>query len=254
MDKNSQDDWFNKNPDEQEKQQFREAMLALFVERGMGDREEGTVYETTQDIIERLYDVQPAWKHATRQQKKTGSKRFKSHYGAVDSAYKKKDDTEAAIADLKRAKDTQTQAVNEKKNKMTPSAKTDITTISEGSAHSGRSTKRTKIGTRSATKGAKATPDISKIVEDIAVDWIKIHIKEVADKSLRKENAELKRQIAVLKQTNRYMRKKISNIKAECEFASGELDHAFGDGTLYPRISETPNVNEHRGSIMPMPQ
>ena len=110
------------------------------------------------------------------------------------------------------------------------------------------------MGTRSATKAAKATPDISKLVEDTALEWIRTHITEAADKSLRKENAELKKQIVLLRQTNRYMRKKISNIKAECEFASGELDHAFGDGTLYPRISETPDVNEHRGSIMPMQQ
>ena len=110
------------------------------------------------------------------------------------------------------------------------------------------------MGARSATKGGKATPDISKLVEEAAVEWIRTHMTEVADKSLRKENVELKRQITVLKQTNRYMRKKISNIKAECEFASGELDHAFGDGTLYPRISETPDVNAQRGSIMPMSQ
>lgn len=88
----------------------------------------------------------------------------------------------------------------------------------------------------------------------MALDWIKTHIKEIADKSLRKENADLKRQIAVLKQTNRKSRYKLSTIRAEALFMEGELDNAFGDDTHHPRLSETPNVNLQRGSYMPMPQ
>ena len=253
MNTNAQDKWFELIPNPDQKQQFKDTLLTILAENGMGDGETESIYETVPLVIERLQDLQPQWKSATGRQLSTASKRWKSHYDQVRAAYTKRDDTESAIADLKHAKEREAQAAKEKKL-STPSTKADAGAASDGSYHSGKSTKKTKQNTRSATKGTKATPDISKLVEDIALDWIRIHIKEVADKSLRKENADLKKQIVLLRQTNRYMRKKISNIKAECEFASGELDHAFGDGTLYPRISETPDVNEHRGSIMPMQQ
>ena len=79
------------------------------------------------------------------------------------AAYTKKDDTESAIADLKLAKEREAQASKEKKKLSTPSTKIDAGTASDGSYHSGKSTKKAKQNTRSATKGAKAMPDISKL-------------------------------------------------------------------------------------------
>ena len=254
MNTNAQDKWFELIPNPDQKQQFKDTLLTILAENGMGDGETESIYETVPLVIERLQDLQPQWKSATGRQLSTASKRWKSHYDQVRAAYTKRDDTEGAIADLKHAKEREAQTAKEKKKLSTPSTKADAGAASDGSYHSGKSTRRTKQNTRSATKGAKLTPDISKLVEDTAVEWIKKHITEAADMSLRKENADLKRQIAVLKQTNRKARYKLSTIRAEALFMEGELDNAFGDDTLHPRISETPDVNAQRGSIMPMSQ
>ena len=82
------------------------------------------------------------------------------------------------------------------------------------------------MGTRSTAKAKSKAPDISKIVEDTAMEWIRSNFREIADKSLRKENDELK------KQTNRMAVHKISTIKNECKWAMGELDCAYGDEIL----------------------
>ena len=88
------------------------------------------------------------------------------------------------------------------------------------------------MGTRSTAKAKSKAPDISKIVEDTAMEWIRTNFREIADKSLRKENDELKKQIRILKQTNRMAVHKISTIKNECKWAMGELDCAYGDEIL----------------------
>ena len=65
MDKNHQDDWFDKLPTPNERNQFREAMLDYLAERGFGTGDGETMRDQMPDILDRLQPPSAFWNQAT---------------------------------------------------------------------------------------------------------------------------------------------------------------------------------------------
>ena len=57
MNTNAQDKWFEQIPSAIEKLHFRDALIAILADQGMGDGGTESIYEMVPIVIERLHDV-----------------------------------------------------------------------------------------------------------------------------------------------------------------------------------------------------
>ena len=123
---------------------------------------------------------------------------------------------------------------------------------SEISSRSGRSTKKPKMGTRSAAKAKKKMNEVDKATLDTALAYIRDHYGDFADKAYIRSNKELRKHIVLLKEANRKFRKVVSKAKANLTSLEDKLDDAYAGESLEHRAPGlTTFTDQKSGFSMP---